>query len=75
MIALWVVTDGNQAVFGRVISAHRSRRAAERYARKHGGIVESASVAALVQSGLDSTSAHQRMCGHPFERANVRIES
>jgi hypothetical protein len=71
-LACWVVTDGTAAAFGRVLSAHRSRVAAERRARSVGGVVESAQVAALVQAGLSSSEAVQCCAG--LERRAVRVE-
>jgi hypothetical protein len=71
-LAYWVVTDGNDVSFGRVLSAHRSRVAAERRARSVGGVVESAQVAELVQQGLSSTEAVQRCAG--LARHAVRVE-
>lgn len=67
---------GNAASFGRVVSAHRTRKAAERELMRRGcGCVEPAIVAQLVQGGMCATDAYQETRGLPVEFCEVRVES
>lgn len=72
---LWVVTDGSRAAVGIAVSGHATEREAQLAADRIGGCYESADIMAMVQTGVDYTSAVQAHANRDRRPARVTLVS
>jgi hypothetical protein len=70
---MWVVVDGGRAAVGKAVSGHRTEDAARREADRIGGCYESADIMAMIQSGVDYTTAVQAHANRDRRSARVNI--